>query len=434
MIVTADWVLPVSAPALRGGAALVDEAGRIGAVGPLADLVARHPLERVESFDGCVIMPGLVNAHTHLSLTVLAGLVQPMPMRAFLARVTCAINAMSEDDFAASAALGALECLRNGVTCVGDIAYTTEPMARCAPLGLAGVFHVEVLGVTADSLESTLEARGFPHGSDACAHGRVRCGLSPHTPYTVGPDALVEAAATARHTGASLAIHVAESPAERELMLEGTGPLAEVAARLAHGFEPPHTGSVAYLDRLGVLRDALAIHCANLEPGDPALLTSARGVALCPRSNAYLGNGEPPAAALREAGVRIALGTDSPASNSDLDLFEEGRALLSLDMGLTPQRLLEMLTIDGARALGMQDVVGSLTPGLDADMAVIRTGGTDDPVAAVVATAGRARVEAVMTAGAWRVRDGDLVGDTAAIASAAAGARTVAAEAIAAGA
>jgi cytosine/adenosine deaminase-related metal-dependent hydrolase len=353
-----------------------------------------------------------------------------MPMRPFLARVTTAVEALTDSDLEASAALGALECLRNGVTCVGDITYGPEPLAACAGLGLAGVFYVEVLGTTEAELGALLTRRGFPREPGACARGRVRCGLSPHTPYTAGPGTLLACAAIARTSGASLAVHLAESPAERELMLHGTGPLSAVAERLAHGFESPGTGSVAYLESLGILGQVLAVHCANLEPGDPERLAVALGVALCPRSNAYLANGEPPVAALREAGVRLALGTDSAASTWDLDLLEEARALRKLDPALTAARLLEMVTVDGARVLGMGDVVGSLTPGLDADFAVLRVGDTDEPEAAVIATGGRERVVAVMAQGRWRVRDGRIVGHTAATELAAASAHAAAAQAI----
>jgi cytosine/adenosine deaminase-related metal-dependent hydrolase len=432
MIVTADWVLPVTGPPIAGGAVLTDDTGRISEVGPLAGVVAAAPHDTLERFDGCVIVPGLVNAHTHLSLTVLAGLVPPMPMRPFLARVTAAIDAMSDAEFAASAALGALDSLRCGVTCVGDIAYGPDPLAACDRLGLAGVVFWEVLGVEADDLDATLEKGGFPRTRAACAQGRLRAGLSPHTPYTVGPETLRAAAAIARETGATLAIHVAESPAERQLMLEGTGPLAEVATRLAHGFRPPGTGSVAYLERLGILHDTFAVHCANLEPGDPELLASARGVALCPRSNVWLGNGAPELAPLRDAGVRLTLGTDSPASNRDLDLFEEARAALALDPALDPARLLEMLTVDGARALGMDDAVGALAAGLQADLTVVRTGATADPEASVMELGGRGRIEAVMTAGRWRVRAGESTEPVAPIEHAAAEAHAIAAAAIAA--
>jgi len=433
MIVTADWVLSVAGPAIRGGAVLTDADGRIEQVAPLDQVVASHPDDVVERFDGCAIIPGLVNAHTHVSLTVLSGLVPRMPMRPFLSHVTAAIQAMSHGDFAASAALGALESLRGGVTCVGDIAYGPASLTACAGLGLAGVFYFEVLGIEHGGLRAQLERHCFPLARGACAHGRARCGISPHAPYSVGPEPLQAAVEVARETGASLAVHVAESVAERELMLGRGGPLLEVSARLAHGFEAPGVGSVAYLARLGVLQDIVAIHCANLEPGDPNLLATARGVVLCPRSNVYLQNGTPPVAALREAGVRLAIGTDSPASNTDLDLFEEARALLALDRDLTPQRVLEMVTRDGARALALDDRLGALAPGLDADLTVVRIGETADPVAAVVATGGCETVQAVMTAGRWRIRDGRPVGDVSVIETRAAAARDVAARAIAAG-
>jgi cytosine/adenosine deaminase-related metal-dependent hydrolase len=338
-----------------------------------------------------------------------------MAMRPFLARVTAAVQAMTAADFEASAAEGALECLRAGVTCVGDIAYGPGPLAACAGLGLGGVFHWEVLGIAAEELEATLAARGFPAD---CAHGRARCGISPHTPYTCGPALLRRAADFARGRDLSFAVHVAESPAERELMLHGTGALADTAARLARGFTAPGVGSVAYLERLGVLPGALAVHCVSLEPGDAERLAAARGVALCPRSNAYLGNGAPPVAELRAAGVTLALGTDSAASNWDLDLFAEARALLALDAALTPRKLLRMLTRDGARALGLDDTVGALTPGLQADLAVVGTGPAPDPEAAV------------MAAGVWRVRGGEHTQPTRDIGEAAAAARGVAERAI----
>ncbi|MDO8963244.1 MAG: amidohydrolase family protein, partial [Coriobacteriia bacterium] len=189
MILTADWVLPVTGRPIRDGAVLARGA-RIEAVGTFEHVRAAAPDEAVESFEGCVLMPGLVNAHTHLSLTVLGGLIPPMPMRPFLSRVTAAILAMSDDDFAASAALGALESLRAGVTCVGDVVYGPEPLAACADAGLAGVFFWEVLGIDAGDLSGELAEREFPADLGACTRGRTRCGLSPHTAYTSGPELL----------------------------------------------------------------------------------------------------------------------------------------------------------------------------------------------------------------------------------------------------
>ncbi len=430
MILTADWVLPITGRPLPDGAVLT-HGSRIEMVGRLQDVVAAAPDDLVERFEGCVIMPGLVNAHTHLSLTVLGGLVESMPMRPFLKSVTKAILAMSDDDFAASAALGALQSLRCGVTCVGDIAYGPESLAACADVGLGGVFYWEVLGVDPGDLSGELAEREFPAEVGACSTGRARCGVSPHTPYTSGPELLRAMWNVAQRHHISYAVHVAESAAERDLMHRGAGPLAETAGRLAHGFRAPGVGSVAYLDGLGVLQDAVAIHCTNLESGDARRLKrSARGVVLCPRSNAYLHNGRPPVAELSAAGIYLAVGTDSAASNHDLDLWEEARALRALDPTLTSRRIVAMLTHDGARTLGLDHMFGSIAPGIQADLAVIRTSKTKDPESAVVAEGGEHAVEAVMSAGIWRVREGKSALPYHSVERAAAGSRAVAERAI----
>jgi cytosine/adenosine deaminase-related metal-dependent hydrolase len=431
MILTADWVLPVTGRPLERGAVLV-RGPRIELVGPLEDVVAHAPKEAVERFDGCVIMPGLVNAHTHLSLTVLGGLVPSMPMVPFLKQVTKAVLAMSDDDFAASAALGALKSLRCGVTCVGDIAYGPESLAACADVGLAGVFFWEVLGVDAADLSGELAEREFPSEVGACSTGRARCGISPHTPYTSGPELLKAAWKVSQRHHVPFAIHAAESTAERDLMLRGGGALAETAGRLAHGFHAPGTGSIAYLESLGVLQDATVVHCTNLEAGDARRLKrSVRGVVLCPRSNAYLHNGSPPVAELSTAGLYLALGTDSAASNSDLDLWEEGRALRALDRTLGARRIVAMLTHDGALVLGLGNLCGALAPGLQADITIVRTGETSDPETAVVTLGGASTIEAVLTAGLWRIREGKSALPSVSLERGAAGSRAVAERAIA---
>lgn len=430
MIVSADWVAPVASRPVRDGAVLV-RGDRIQLVGPIGEVRAAAPDDTIERYPGCVIVPGLVNAHTHLSLTVLAGLAPRAPMPAWLRRVTHAVFAMGPDEFAASAALGAIQGLVCGVTCVGDIAYGPEPLAAAADVGVGGVFHWEVLGIEADDLSAELAETEFPTGEGVCARGRSRCGISPHSSYTSGPGLLRAAWYVAQAHSAGFAVHVAESRAERELMLEGTGPLAPTARRLARGFFAPRVGSVRYLEGLGVLQGALAIHCAVLEPGDAALLKrSARGVVLCPRSNAFLGNGQPPVQELSAAGVRLAVGTDSSASNDDLDLFAEARAVRALDPALTARRTLRMITADGAAALGLDGELGTLEPGKAADLVVVRTGTVDDPEAAVVRKGGCGTVDAVMAAGVWRVREGAPAFPTGPIERAAAKARSVAAQAI----
>jgi cytosine/adenosine deaminase-related metal-dependent hydrolase len=406
MIVGGDWLLTAAGEPIRGGAVLTQGA-RIQAVGTFAGLTSAHPSVGAEYYRGCVLTPGLVNAHTHLSLTVLKDLAPSAPLPEWLGGVTKAVLRMGHDDFAASASLGALECLLSGVTVVGDVTYGPEALAASADAGLGGVFCWEVLGLDADDLPRELAEREFPAHTGACTSGRTRCGVSPHTPYTSGPRLLRATHAIAQRRHGAYVVHVAESAAERELLEAGTGPFADTARRLAPDFAVPRTSPVAYLDSLGVLDGAIAVHCVDVDAADIALLKrSVRGVVVCPRSNAYLHNGEPPISALHRAGITLAIGTDSAASNTDLDLLSEARAARAIGRTLTSRGILRMLTADGAKTLGIDDAFGTLEPGKQADLAVFRTEATRDPETAVLRHGGRDALEALCAAGIWRVREG----------------------------
>lgn len=410
MILSADWVLPVSGRPIRDGA-VWSRSSRIDTVGHADDVIAAAgKQESVQHFPGCVIMPGLVNAHTHLSLTGLGGLLPTSSQRTWMNALATALGALDDDDFSACATGGAMHCLRSGVTVVGDIGYGPESLAACADAGLGGVFYWEVAGIDADDLSGELADREFPTGSGRPLLSRARWGISPQSTYTSGPALLAAAHRVATAHVLGFTLHVAESPAERELMTTGLGALAATARRLARGFDHPRTGSVEYLQQLGVLDGTVAVHCTNLEEGDAGRLKRhARGVVLCPRSDAALGNGRPPVAALSRAGVRIGLGTESLASAPDLDLFSEGRALRQLDVTLTPARVIEIMTLEGAWILGLEDAFGSLEHGKQADLVIVETGATSDPEAAVMAVGGPDHITAVIASGLWRVRGGKLV-------------------------
>lgn len=405
MIIAADWVVPVSGPPIHFGAVRVHGA-TIAEVGRADHMRRGHPDVPYHEYRGCAIAPGLVNAHTHLSLSSLKGLLPPAQFEKWLKGMTPAVLGLDEDDYAVAAAFGALECLRSGVTVVGDMVYGPEAPSSAADIGVGGVFYWEVLGVSAEGFMASLESREFPMDRDVC-HGRTICGLGPHAPYTAGPELLRAIHAFASKQDLRVAIHVAESPAEMRLLASGAGPLAAVAQRLASGFRAPGTGAVQYLERIGALRDVVAIHCVHLMPGEAELLAArASGVVLCPRSNEHLRNGRAPVTALREAGARIALGTDSLASNTDLDLFAEARALRALDPGMTPERLLSIMTLEGATVLGVQDQYGALAHGHHADMIVIDVGETSSPVQALIEDGTPDRIRAVISAGVWRIIDG----------------------------
>jgi len=408
LLLSADWVLPVSRRPIRDGAVLISH-DRIVSVGTRAELEARHSVTTREHFPGCTITPGLVNAHTHLTLSALSGVVPPLPFAQWLPRLVTALRPWEIADHEASGVVGAEECLASGVTAVGDIAYGAAEVERAAAAGLGGVYYWELLGITASELDPTLAQLRYPRAAGAYGP-RVVCGLSPHSPYTSGPRLLRAVHDRAAALGVPTAIHVSESEAEVRLLRDGSGPLADTAGRTAAGFTPPGMTTSAYLDSLGALDGTTAIHVSHLTSEDIELLAKrVRGVVTCPRSNRYLDNPRPRVAPLLAAGLAVGIGTDSSASNDDLDLMAEIRVLRQAEPELTTEALLSIATIGGARAIGVADRFGSLEPGRLADLAVFSVVGGDEPEEAVVQRAGRRTVRAVMSSGRWRVRDGRLL-------------------------
>jgi len=407
-LLSADWVLPVSSAPIRNGAvAVLDE--RIVAVGAADDLAGRYPEAIREHFSGCTITPGLVNAHTHLTLTALSGVVEPLPFASWLPRLVAALRPWEIADHEASSVVGAEECLSCGVTVVGDIAYGAAEVARASALGLGGVYYWELLGISADQVDDTLASLRYPAAANAYG-SRVVCGLSPHSPYTSGPALLSAVHDTAATLGVPTAIHVSESAAEAQLLRDGTGPLAATAARTALGFVPPGVTTSEYLDSLGALEATTAVHVCLLQDRDIDLLAArVRGVVTCPRSNRYLSNVPPKLVPLLDAGLAVGIGTDSSASNHDLDLMTEIRVVRDAEPALDAATLLRMATLEGARAIGVDDRFGALEPGLLADLAVFSITAHASPEAAVVDQAGRQTVVAVMSSGTWRVSEGRLL-------------------------
>lgn len=409
MLITADWVFPVSRPPIRHGAVIVSN-DHVLEVGRADELAGLNPDLEHHDFPGCVVSPGLVNAHTHLSLSAMGGLLEPAPFEEWLPRLVLAMKAWSPADFEASVALGVRRSIEAGVTVVGDIVYSPQAASIATREGLGGVFYWEVLGVEAPRLYAELERLGFPVAERGTCGPRSRCGISPHSTYTSGPQLLQTVHETAMQIAAPVAIHVAESIAEVQLMEDGSGPLRDTADRMASGFEVPGTSPVAYLDRLGVLDAATAIHLGQATPADISrLAATARGVVACPRSNRFLSNAVAPVARLLAHGIPVGLGTDSAASNHDLDLMDEARALREVDPEIEARTLVEMVTMMGAIAIGVEDRYGILERGMQADLAVFRIGETADPEHDFVRLAGSATTEAVMTGGAWRIKNGHAV-------------------------
>ncbi len=387
---------------LRDAAILVDE-GRIAAVGPDSSVPVPDEARRVHLGEA-ILLPGLINTHTHLELTGLDAGRPDDDFTVWIRRIRTLKEARTAEEYRAAAEQGLRDCWAGGVTTVAETGDSGAVLRALAELGGSGIVYQEVFGPHPVQAEESLDGlRRKVAGLRPCARDRVRIGVSPHAPYTVSGILYRAVALWARSEGLPLAVHLAESRAETELVATGTGAFAEAwtkrgipvpeqtagrpDGRTAGGFHSP----VRYLDSLRVLGpDTLCIHTVQLDAKDVKVLAS-RGVAIahCPVSNRRHGHGDAPLDALRRAGLRIGVGTDSVASVGRLDLLAEARAARGL-AGLSAGEALELCTLGAARALGLESEVGSLSPGKWADLAAVAPGpGAGDPEeGALAATSG----------------------------------------------
>lgn len=418
MIHSADVVVPITAAPIDRGAVLVED-GRIVEVGALDEVARRHPGNEVTRWDG-VITPGLVNAHTHLQFTGFdrVGSVAYPDYVAWAVEFVAEYDARPAEDWAAACRTGVELSLAAGVTCVADVVTDWEARDVLFDAAVPGVAFLELIGTdwdewvdgVGDRLESAL--RSAPHTD------WFRAGVSPHAPYSVDERVIEQMVATARRFGARVHSHVAEIESEDELYRTGTGPWAQRVrdvARRRHTIA--HRGGVGMgtaelAGSLGLLApDCHIAHGIYLDAAGRAALKQAGTIAaLCPRSNVALAQSPPPVAAYLEEAVPFAVGTDSLGSVASLDPMEDVALLhrLALDAGYDrpdlARRLLEAATLTGARAVGMDTVLGSIEPGKRADLAVFSVDTDAAGAAAALVAGGAGACSAVIVGGMPRSR------------------------------
>lgn len=371
----AAWLIPVEGAPIQDGALLVGADGRILSVGP--DTAVPRPADvPAEEFGDAVILPGLINTHTHLELTGFEGQVPEREFTAWIRRLRELKTTRSAEEYLEAARRGLAACYAAGVTTVADTGDSGAAIRALSEAGGSGVAYQEVFGPHPDqAADSLAELQLRVVELRSLASERVRIGVSPHAPYTVSGALFRGVADWARAERLPLAVHVAESRAESELLGEASGRFAEAWRNRGIPLpSSPHHTPVGWLAELGVLSPAtLCIHAVQLESSDIELLVgTGAAVAHCPLSNQAHGHGDAPLAQLLESGIRVGLGTDSVVSVGRLDLLAEARAAARLAPALDADDLIELCTFGGAQAIGFASQTGSLVPGKWADLVVVR--------------------------------------------------------------
>jgi cytosine/adenosine deaminase-related metal-dependent hydrolase len=370
----AAWACPIDRPPIRD--AIIEI--RDGVIAGVGEHSARsHSGQELKDLGNAVLLPGLINAHTHLELSFLRGRVPPAT--SFTNWVKGLFATRGSPDAAMTAAMispihdAIREAQASGTVAVGDITNSLAAVEPMRAAGLKGVVFHELLGFKERDgalIEATRAKR-----TAAAAHG-LSVSLAPHAPYSTSLELFKAIRAAVDAQGGIMSVHLGESPEEVELLREGSGPwrgILEMIGAWRDDWAVPGCGPVEYLDRHGVIdRRTLVVHGVQFDESSLSTLRRLDATLVtCPRSNQWVGVGYPPIERFFQSGVAVAVGTDSLASVEDLNLFSELRTMRWLAPTVPARRILESATLVGARALGLDREFGSLTAGKSARMLAV---------------------------------------------------------------
>lgn len=416
VLYSADVLCPMTGPPVARGGALVAEE-RVVAVGEASGL--RKQADREYHVDG-VLLPGLVNAHTHLELTRAALLARPGPFHAWVPAERGVTTGWTDDEWQRSAREGVLASLRAGVTCVGDVVRRGAGVPAAARAGLHGDSWIEIDLVDTASHDDVLAALEQSLGLPA---GHRRVGIAPSSPWALGTGVLQALGALAERRSVPLHLHAAQSQAEVRAIWHGDGPLAEQVKTAGMVFEwldeGMQLGPVRYLAQLGLLgpRTSLA-HGVWVDDPEAQLLTGQTvPVVCCPRSNELLNTGGAPLERYARAGTPLAIGTESLAAAPDLDVLAEAAAWVEMAnaQGMVfwtgaagpvelPEQAVRLITVDGAAAMGWGEHSGVIAPGRRANLVGVQVATTPATVYSDLIAQGAGRQVLTVLGGVRRAR------------------------------
>lgn len=382
LLYRARWVLPVTAKPIHDGELLVGTDGRIAAVAPAGALEVGESTE-IRDLGAAALLPGLVNVHAHPELAMFRGGLEDLLFRDWILKlVGTKRSILRDEDSEAAAEWTMAECLSAGITTIAATEMSGAGARAMSRAGMRGIQFQEVFGPDPAQVRASIsEAEEAVGRLRDGVSDLVTVGISPHAPYTVSDDLYRRTADLAARLDLRIAVHIAESEAERQLVTVGEGDFAPGLRARGIQVDPRSGSPIELLETTGILEQApLLIHCVDVDAADIHRIAGhGAAVAHCPVANARLGHGFAPVDAMLDAGITVGLGTDSVGSNNRIDLLEEARIASIVHRGrlrspdaFPAEQLLRWCTLEGARALGMDDRIGSLEPGKDADLCAVR--------------------------------------------------------------
>lgn len=420
MLLCAQYIVPINSDPFQRGAVLVRD-GAIADIGPAGILRKRYADEEVKDFGMAVLMPGMVDLHTHTENSVFRGIVHDVPYTTWVRAVVEKSAQLEAGEWRDSATLGCLEAISSGITCIADITPTGAAGYAAHMTGMRSIIYREVGAMDQRRIDYAMRvaANDIAHWQEEADPARMTIGIAPAAIYTCHPGVFARVSEFARKEKIPVAMHLAGSREEYQFVKRGSSPFAVHTMGTKRGYVeippwlPTGVSPVNYALNWGAFEsdNVLVIHCIHIDDNDVKKLKEYDvAVASCPRCSAQLGMGLPPINEFLRARLRFGLGTDSPAATDSIDLFDEMRLGMLLQRAVSSETfldsttMLEAATIGGARALKMDHLIGSLEIGKRADIIAVDLSGshqtpTSDPVSAVVNTSNGSDVLMTMVEG-----------------------------------
>jgi len=419
MLLAARYVLPIAAPHIVDGAVLV-RGDEIVEIGEFENMRRSHPDEEVRDFGLAVLMPGFIDLHTHLEFSAMRGLVDDLPYSQWKLQLLEKEERLDPEDWNDAALLGAAEALESGITTIGDMSDSGAAARAAAGAGLRAVVYREVSTMDLREVDDVM-ARAtddIAAWKELGDPSRLTVGIAPHAAYSSHPELYRRVSEKAMAEGLPVATHLATSRDEYDFVKYGSSRLAvdyrQIYSGVDIGWLPTGVSPVRYVEQWGLydVPNLVAVHCTQVDDSDiEILMENDVAIAYCPRCNAKLGMGVAPLSMFLHRGLRLGIGTDSPASNNTLDMFDEmriglliQRSVVGYQPNLVARQYVKMATLDAARALGIEDRVGSLEPGKQADIIAVDISHSHQiptlyPYSTLVHTANQENIMFTMVAG-----------------------------------